>query len=285
MGTWDRKTKWRQGVVVPTGLAYRLGLVPDESERHVVVVVTHDCDLLNSPDVEPYVEVVCGRRIDRLDGQCTFGKSARTLHLEYEKSDGSLQAVELYAPRKARVLKVDAAGLSLSDGEPDDGFRLPVRTRNHLRAWLASRYNRHALPDEFERRMKETGVADGMLKAFKATGASILALYVELDDGHQREHDGEDDPFEVSLYLVYDTSHNPDEAQKAAEKTKTRIEECFTKRCHGGDPKSPAKWLSLTAVEVFSASTVTLDFSQQFTRWRLDYLSFRDDPEQPVLAD
>lgn len=285
MGVWDRNTKWRQGSVVPTDLARRLGVVPDTADRHCVVVVTHDCDLLQSAEVEPTVEVICGEYIAATDGQFTFGKTARTLHLEFQGDQGVRTAVALSAPRKARVPKVSEDDVSLSDGEPVPHVALPTKSRNHLREWLASRYNRHALPDEFERRLGTTGVRERLLKVLAAHGQWIAAVYLEIDDGEPREHDGADDPFEVSVYLVYDSSRDMAAAQKAAEDTKKRIEEIFTQRCHQGDRKNPARWLSLTAVEVFSAGAMSMALAQDLTRWRLDYLSYRADPEQPVIRE
>ena len=45
------------------------------------VVVSHDCDLANENlDVEPDVEVIVGRTIEKADGNFTWAKAPRTLH-------------------------------------------------------------------------------------------------------------------------------------------------------------------------------------------------------------
>jgi hypothetical protein len=65
MGEWDRRTLWRQGCILTANTVASLQLAGDaDSTRCVVVVVSHDCDLAQSPDREPVIEVIVGRRVD-----------------------------------------------------------------------------------------------------------------------------------------------------------------------------------------------------------------------------
>ena len=47
-----RETLWRQGLVLEHQAATEFGLLsPDASEDHVVVMVTHDCDIADRKSV------------------------------------------------------------------------------------------------------------------------------------------------------------------------------------------------------------------------------------------
>jgi len=100
----DRQFSWRQGNVVTLEAAKALNLMaPECDDQYFAVVASHDCDLSASQDKEPCVEVVVGKRIDRLGGD-SFGKTARRLHIEYQSEAGPV-AIELLATTKQPVAK------------------------------------------------------------------------------------------------------------------------------------------------------------------------------------
>jgi hypothetical protein len=53
MAAWDRKTPWRQGHALTNEAAVALGLVPEKAVASaIVMVVSHDCDITQDPEVE-----------------------------------------------------------------------------------------------------------------------------------------------------------------------------------------------------------------------------------------
>ena len=117
---WIRDTRWRQGSVLPAAAVERLDLHhPTEGSTTCVVVISHDCDLANDNlGVEPDVEVIIGRCINKEIGNFTWGKSPRTLHYTVTCA-GAEQFVELVSTGKCYLAKND-----LAQFEPDDRYSL-----------------------------------------------------------------------------------------------------------------------------------------------------------------
>jgi hypothetical protein len=104
MAAWGRGTPWRQGHVLPDDAAKAAGLLADVPGGAVAVVVSHDCDLAQDPSVEPVAEVIVGRRIATADGNYTYAKNARRLHLTFNGGTELLTA-DIVASSKVLVAK------------------------------------------------------------------------------------------------------------------------------------------------------------------------------------
>lgn len=98
------------------------------------------------------VEVIVGRVVPTANGNYSWGKAPRTLHLPMHR-DGAVVTLELDATSKGNVTKTALPGF-----EPDAGFALDGEGSVVLRSWLSARYNRAAFPDAFVRRMRKTKV-------------------------------------------------------------------------------------------------------------------------------
>lgn len=91
-------TAWQQGFVLNKASATQLGLIhPDAKDDTLVVIISHDCDLLEPLAIEPNCEVILGRKIDSINGLYTNGKNPRRLHLSF--SAGSADVVSLHQLR------------------------------------------------------------------------------------------------------------------------------------------------------------------------------------------
>ena len=113
---WDRTIPWRQGSVLQKKdlKLFKIDL-HDGSDSVFVVVISHDCDLVQVLENEPSVEVIVGIGISKSDGNFTYGKNPRRLHLEF--SDGEEKVwVELLNTQKTSIPKASskAVGLSVS---------------------------------------------------------------------------------------------------------------------------------------------------------------------------
>jgi hypothetical protein len=94
----------------------------NESNADLAVAVSHDCDIANANlEAEPAVEFVLGCFMDKQNGNYTYCKNPRTLHLSYNR-DGEAIVVELIADRKISIQK-DA----LEPIQPDRSYQLDSR--------------------------------------------------------------------------------------------------------------------------------------------------------------
>lgn len=274
MATWGRDTPWRQGYLVPYE-AVR-SVLPDSPSDAIIVVVSHDCDIANNPDVEPVVEVIIGQRIDGVDGNLAFAKNARRLHLNF--TGGSRQlAADLEATRKQEIPKQ-----TLVDYEPIENVSLTITELTILQRWLAARYRRAAFPDEFDRRLVTTGLRDQLNKILKSHGALISALYFDVDEGREVSRSDGDDPYTLAIYLLFDA--DSDTAERAANSARTAIEKAFREKCLSG---KSSKWvdIELVACEAISDQAMTVQQAESLKRWSADYISLRTEPFQRMLSD
>ena len=210
----DAATKLRQGSILPESAIERLSLSKSILDRDdaVVVVISHDCDLVRSPEVEPEIElIVAHSRDDRSDGYAN-GQSPRTLHLDYERN-GAKRVLELSALGKIQVDK-----RALLEIEPDPHAFLGKDGVVILQAWLSARYKRAAFPDELIRRMKPI-----KKNLSSMDPAKIIGVWMDYEP--EDNVLPADVPYELSIKIVYSTLHY--DAKKAAEEKASSLRALF----------------------------------------------------------
>ena len=276
-GTPRNITEWRQGNVLADEAVAEFGLVSSAGpDNTIVAVVSHDCDVTADVAREPTVEVVIGRRIDKL-GADANAKTARRLHLPFLQGDTEVP-VELEITTKT-ALKKEAVLAT----KPRAEMTLSAKARVTLQHWLAARYYRAAFPEEFEARLKaKPGKLDEKIeKAMKAPGEHVLAVYFDLDRGEERERNGPDDLYELTITLLYDSEKNEKAAYAAAKKAADAIEKAFeVALCANG------KWhhIKLLSCDVASDNAMSVAASRMLKQWRLDHMSLKEDPPRVVLS-
>lgn len=273
---WDRSIPWRQGSVLQNKDHKLLKIdLPDGNDSVFVVLVSHDCDLVQGPENEPLVEVIVGIGIPKLDGNYTYGKNPRRLHLEF--SDGKEKVwVELLNTQKTSISKASLEKLIPSS------LKLEEENRNVLQRWLASRYRRAAFPDEFDRRLKAAKVDRKISRILEPLGKDILAIFFDVDQGNDVTHEDEKDPYRLDIYLVYDTSQDPLAAEKSAKKAAGDIKSIFESYFRKED-----EWINieLCDCEEISDEAVTYRQSLNLKQWRMDHLSLQEEPQHPMMED
>ena len=275
--SWSRDTPWRQGHILTDDAAQALSLVACDVQQ-VAVVVTHDCDLAQDPGVEASVEVIVGSRLSQPDGNFAHAKNVRCLHLTFSAGREAL-VVQLDAGAKTKVPKGQ-----LHDYAPSDQARLSVEERNTLQRWLALRYRRSAFPDEFDRRLSDLGLRDLMAKALRADGMYVSAVYLDLDKGQEVGRDGRDDPYELSIHLLYKTDKDAVIAKEAALRAAKSIEEAFIKKCRS-KTDGVWTWIELIECDAISDQAMTVHQVDSFARWSADHLSLRSSPQGTMRHD
>lgn len=278
MADWNRDTPWRQGDLLTAEAAAAFGLQhAGGQEQTIVIVATHDCDLAQSPESEPLVEVVVGSDIAKLDGNFTHAKTARKLHVEL--SGVPPCKAEFEATGKTRIGKTELAAFA-----PQVDVRLSHESLAIFQYWLASRYRRSAFPDEFERRLKdETKLAKKITKALEPHGAMIAGIFFDVDNGDENARVGEDDPYVLDIYVLHPAEPDFMAAEAAAQQAANEIQHAFRDKLF--TPTRTWKYIELRFCEVISESVLTYQQFKMLKRWRLEHISLGNEPQQPVLAD
>jgi hypothetical protein len=271
MAAWDRKTPWRQGHALTNEAAVALGLVPEKAVASaIVMVVSHDCDITQDPEVEPSIEVIIGARVVAADGNLTHAKNPRRLHLACT-ANGSAMCLELRATGKREIPKDRFAGHL-----PNAGLEVTPNNLSILQRWLAARYRRAAFPDEFEDRLRKTGVGERIKKIVEPLGTNLVAIFFDVDEGKEVEREGPDDRYMLGVDLLYSTESDPVAALSAAEQAASAISAAFRERCF----IAGKGWqeIELLGCEPISDEAMPYAMSTQLKKWNADYLSLRAEP-------
>lgn len=277
MVEWNRENLWRQGHILSAEAAIALGLAHRAGQDSTLVVVaTHDCDLAQPPVAEPLIELIVGQTILSQDGNFTHAKTPRKLHIEFTGSAAC--AAEFEATSKVSIVKLALAGFL-----PRSDARLSPESQSIFQFWLASRYKRSAFPDEFERRIKNEKLAEKIVKAIKPHGQLIAGIFFDVDDGVEVVRNGPDDPYTLDIYILHPSDSDFDAAEAAAQQAAVAIEKAFADRLF--NPTNTWKYIELRSCEVVSESVLTYQQFKQLRRWRLEYISLADNPQQPILAE
>lgn len=142
---------WRQGsCFTESSCPALIRAMPDKHKDKgaVYVCVTHDCSVLNaSLSAEPHIEYLVALPAEKLDGNCTYGKNIRKLHL-YIGIEGNQKPYELLANRRGLIPRECIVGI-----KPAGNIKLETEEKGSLSRWLANRYTATAFPDEFEKRV------------------------------------------------------------------------------------------------------------------------------------
>ncbi len=254
--------KLRQGSILPKAVRDRLGIAtPKDNPNPVLVVVSHDCDLVRPYEVEPHVELIQGRNTNEQSGGLYNGRNPRRLHLEY-KQDGEKKVLELHARNKIPVDKK-----LLMDVVPDPDAVLGRKGVQILQVWLAARYNRAAFPDDLDSRMEP--IKKGLRSADPDAISGIWMMY-DPEDNHLPD----EVPYELSVKIVYSTLvlGGKAVAEDYANKLRMSFERNFSKQglWHSVDLRA----CEAVADTVFSVRHMLDGYKQ----WRLEDVSLKQDP-------
>lgn len=279
MAEWSRNNAWRQGQVIPQELARKLDLVKcEDADTRLAVVIAHDCDIAQLVGAEPELEIIVGRLVAQLDGNCTHAKNARKLHLPFAVEAGEV-FVELMANAKKSLAKNLFIGTT-----PDPGFKLTAERHSILQRWLASRYRRAAFPDAFDDRFdRQTKLKDKLTAILKPLGEHIVAVFFDVDDGEEVKRQQPEDTYTLDIYLVSNTGDDPAKAEAAVEAARKKIEAACRERLFVKD--KGWQYIELRECMVISDQALTYRQSSMFKRWNIDYMSLREDPQQELLNE
>ena len=188
--------------------------------------------------------------------------------------------LELTATARRTVPKLDLAAHL-----PSATILIPSAGRNTLQHWLAARYRRSAFPDAFDQCLtRDTRLAERIARILEPLGTrSIIAIFFDVDEGIEREHENAQDPFTLSIDLLYSTEIGPAASEAAARSAAEAITSAFRDRCF--DIKTN-RWRSIELLSCtpISDEALTYSMSLRLKRWSADYISLRADPPHPIVG-
>jgi hypothetical protein len=239
----------------------------DETEADFAVAISHDCDIANDDlDIEPMVEFIFVHFKDKADGNCTFGKNSRKLHLNCVYQ-GKPNVLELIASQKTKISKNILKNI---DPNPDYEMR---SSGDVLQSWLAARYRRHALPNSLVDRLNP--VFDHMQKVGKKNADGILSFRLSYEPKSDLPPE---EPYEMWLYIVYVTDHENYEsmATEIAKSIKDKFPKLLEKNKEFGE-------VDLRECEAVSEMEFTLRDARDTIEYHAEHLSYRKDSPGPVI--
>lgn len=271
---WTRDTPWRQGHVLTAEAAQALGLShPETPDSTCVVIISHDCDLVNDAlQIEPDVEVIVGRHLPKGDGNYFWAKAPRTLHVDALNND-TAAVVELVATAKRLIPKQALAAFS-----PDAVYSFSGKSLSALRSWLGVRYNRAAFPDPFVNRLSEFKVDKRLAKIIEPVGNLLSAVYFDVDGGKEVDH-SDGSPYDLKIVLAYPPGDDPEQTADDMEKIETAITTLFAEKHFD---QATGKWNGIALKGCMSISEDDLPVSKArlLTQWRLEYMTLKADDDQ-----
>jgi len=140
------ESEWRQGTVLPHELLPDGTLPASVTSDTKLLVISHDCDLVNgSYAAEPFFEIFVARPKppDARDGSIFRGKSPRRLQFDVEENGGS----RLYEIDVREKYRIDRR--VLETGTKDATIRVNESDVLVIAKWAARRYHRPSFPTAF----------------------------------------------------------------------------------------------------------------------------------------
>ena len=216
---WNKNTLWRQFsmISVETLQNYNPSLVRSLNEDVTYLcVISHDRDIINDNIVlEPSVEFIEAKQVEKFSPEFSYGKNSSLLHLEC-RFNGDPVILELKASPKTVISKHNL----IPAMQPDRSFFFDEPSKAVFRNWLSLRYRRQTLPDLL---VSQTLPLWGYLKQEgKKDTEGIIGYWIDYDP---RSEPQQDIPYALSLYIVYSATHAG--AQEQAEHLASEIRERF----------------------------------------------------------
>lgn len=221
---WNRDTAWKQFSILSRDNLEKLGCKSSLQDNSIGIVVSHSCDIANSSEVEPYIEVVIGTLLtDSSNGSFTHGKNNRKLHLTLDHNSKGYQTLELIITTKFYIAKESILELDI---QPDDCIGLKSNTYRTILRWLTIRYDRAAFPDSFNALMgKKYKLHDKIKKILtKESTDEIRGLLLKYKENQKSTNVFH---YDLAILVLYDTSKDPTAAEKIAKIVCSKITEKF----------------------------------------------------------
>lgn len=280
--------QWRQGGLLPQDAHDSLRCVFPECFNNAtagavrIVVISHSCDILRDPTVEPSVEVLVASSIVKGDRRYTRGRHPRKYHLKLEDVTTNTACwYEASIDDRYRINKQWCI-----DFGPCDRYVLADGEKQNLIKWVAYRYTRTAFPNQFDERRNQGKVREQIDKLLKKVESDYLAeIYVRVSDQELPTDQNYVIDLRGTITCADDESSDQLEYTRWNTKTKRSEVAMWTKRQIVDNMVDEIRCLldSCDGITVRSSQCVnetelTLHDLKSYQRWtQYDYLSASDE--------
>lgn len=207
--SWLEENHWLQGSFVTSEdielLRAQFPVIP-EGDIYLITA-SQSCDACASMDKEKFIEFSVARPKEEVKGNFLHNKNPRCLHIitednGFNKGFESIN-LELLAHEKIRLEKINIE--KVKKIKPCEDITLRDTTVSQYANWLASRYNRPALPSTFERRFKGKW-GSSQEKKLKKVSKDVIGVYVDI---YPDEEVIDDQSYDVDLlFLITEEAKN-----------------------------------------------------------------------------
>ncbi|WP_206486452.1 hypothetical protein [Thalassotalea sp. G2M2-11] len=269
------KNGWRQGSLFnseSSPLLYNLLPQQHKIKNAIYMVLSHPCSLLNANlDSEPDLEYIVCKQIEKLDGNATFGKNPRLLHINIQ---GHL--LELQQKYRGFIQK------SPISNELPMIASLDFNDESLITRWMANRYITTALPDMFEFRLNKAKAKSKLTKAFNSEiGKYCKSVYISLNEFIKDLSD--DESYECSLVFVLSRDSYAKYVEEEDNEQSSYSD--FLKRI--SDIIDPVVGINLNRAMFVGEHRLTIEQveSGKLKKWQFDYVSIGKEGEvgSPVI--
>jgi len=233
-----------------------------------LIVASQSCDVAHLK--EENIEFSIATEISEVSGDYTFNKNPRQLNIIASDESGTREfpevCLQLLAHEKISIPKAKLLEANIT--EPCITTVLDsVAIRGYV-DWLASRYNRPALPSEFDRRFDSVWGKSKRTKASRKLNEVIKGIYVEID------------PFkEILEYETYNVNLLAiiTEDVKNDRDTISRVEKLMKEYAD----KMEEVNIKVVMTNVVPETGISLARFKRYKRFYMDNLSYKDNHPLP----
>jgi hypothetical protein len=244
-----RSAGWRQGDIIDDKAVIRALI---SSEPDFLVIITQDCDIVQSLDNEPYIEFLAGKFTPEGDGNLSFGKNPRRLQVGIDRKTAEFIIHDHSRVEKAEFVKINPKKSATRLNKDD--IKLVAR-------WISKRYIRPAFPDEFNARLgKSRKQPDTLSKNTLLKHVSLI--FIDVDD--EELPAGQD----YEIQITVGVAHNID--VDSIKKIDGLFNDAFT-----------VPGISIKRIRVLEEFDITYEIINTYKRFDWD---FRSLPEKPDVA-
>ncbi len=216
-------------------------------EPDLFVVTSQDCDILNSEDKEPALEVIGAYRLEKLTRLLMNGRNPRELHLSSETGERGKELLAFRVWKRGYVAK------------PDLVSTVPAGTisgaaTGAVCAWLMGRYQRLTLPDAFVERFARA--REDLERIVEDNSDVIADIWGRVRPDDQELADGEDYELDVVVVARLDVSVARDQRVMNRLRNEVRAQiKTAAHRCRG---------INLVSAEIKGPNDISFYDSQFF---------------------
>lgn len=175
--------------------------IGNSNKEILYLLVTHSCNIVHIPfKDEPFAEIIPAIEIANSDGNLTYGKNPRKLHVKI-CNNGKDTWYELAIINIAKFPKE-----KLSKFKPSTKYIIYDHNLRIFINWLGGKYNRATFPDSFNDRLSKINFGKKITDLLKKGGKEIWGIYIRLNSNKELSPEQE---YKVMLHIVISDNAKP----------------------------------------------------------------------------